>query len=81
MHCRMDAVCRTGDLEAGRIPGFEERGKDLLGGAGVGSAFEDDELAVVNVRGNGLDGADDKAEVGLVMVVERGGDADDHRIH
>ena len=36
---------------------FEERDDDFLGGAGVGGAFEDDELAFVEVRGDGLDGA------------------------
>ena len=63
------ALRREDDVEAGLFRGTRDaagRGlpdsrngdDDFFGGAGVGGAFEDDELAVVHVRSDGLNGAD-----------------------
>ena len=71
----------AGYFEAELVADFEARDDQLFRGAGVGGAFEDDELALFNVGRNGFDGAGDVAEVGLVVFVERGGDADDDGVH
>ena len=74
----IDIAC---DLEAELVSGFEAWDDQLFGGAGVGGAFEDNELALFDVGSDGFDGFADVAEVGLVVVVERGGNADDDRVH
>ena len=71
----------AGDLEAAAVAGFEQGDDDFFGGAGIGGAFKDDQLALVDVGRDGLDGAGDVAEVGFVVIVERGGDADDDGVH
>ncbi len=64
--------------EDGVAVALDRRGDDLFGGAGVGGAFEDDELAGVEVGGDGGHGALDVAHVGGVAVVLEGcGDADE----
>ena len=68
-------------LEAARIAAFKQRHHHLFRGAGIGRAFEHNQLALVDVRRNGLDRAGHIAQVGLVVLVERRGHADDHRIH
>ena len=69
------------DLQAEGISFFEQRNDDFFGGSGVGGAFEDDQLALVQVRRDGLHGAGDVAQIGLVILVERRGHADDDGIH
>ena len=54
---------------------------DLFGRAGIRSAFEDNELPIVNVRGDDSDRSGDVAEVGFVIFIQRRGDADDDRVH
>ena len=69
------------DFETVAIAFLDERDNDLLCGAGVGGAFEDYKLAFVELWGNGFDRAGDVAEVGLMVFVERSGDADDDHVH
>ncbi len=69
------------DLQAVRVAGFEQRNNDFLGGAGIGGALQHDQLALVNIGSDGLDGSGHVAQVGLVVLVERGGHADDDRVH
>jgi hypothetical protein len=71
----------AGDLEPTGIAGLEQWHHDLVRGPGIGGALENDELAVVHVRRNCLDCAGDVAEIRLVVLVERGGDADDDGVH
>jgi hypothetical protein len=71
----------AGYFEVELITGFEARDYEFFSSAGVGGAFEDDELTIFDVGGDGLDGFSDVAEVGFVVVVERGGDADDDGVH
>src|ERR1019366_3838014 len=54
---------------------------DFFRGARVGRALEDDDLTGAQIGRYGVGGVGDVAEVGLVIFVERGGDADDDRIH
>src|SRR5215472_1932491 len=56
---------------------FLENGdKHLFRRARICRALKDNQLPSADVRGNGLGGGDDIAEVGLVMVVEWCGHAD-----
>ncbi len=74
-------VERARYFQAERIAGFEQRNDDLFGGAGVGGAFEDNELALMDVRRDGLYGSDDVAEVRFVIFVQGRGHADDDGVH
>ncbi len=71
----------AGSFQAGLVFLFENRNQDFFGGAGVGRALEDDDLAGAQIGRDGVSGVGDVAEVGLVILVERRGDADDDRIH
>jgi hypothetical protein len=71
----------AGGFEAAGGTGFEQRDKDFLGGAGVGGALKHDELPGVQVRGDGAGGLLDVAQVGLMVLRERGGHADDDGVH
>jgi len=74
-------VWGAGYFEIKPIAGFETGDYQLFGCAGVGGAFEDDELAFLDVGRDGFDGAGDVAEVGLVVFVQRSGDTDDDGVH
>ena len=74
-------VGSAGHFQSEQVSGFETGDDELFGGAGVGGALENDELALFDMGRDGLDGAGDVAEVGLVILVERGGDADDDGVH
>ena len=71
----------AGSFQTGLVFLFENRNQDFFGGAGVGGALKDDDLAGAQMGRHGMGGVGDVAEVGLVIFVERGGDADDDRIH
>src|SRR5208282_5730636 len=71
----------AGSFQAGPVLLFENRNQDFFGGAGIGGAFEDDDLTGAQMGGYGMSGVGDVAEIGLVIFVERRGDADDDRIH
>ena len=86
------AFRRKGDMNAGlvgiaryfetvAISFLDERHNYFFGGAGVRGALENDELAVVKMRGYGLYCAGDVAEVGLVVLIEGRRDADDDGVH
>ena len=60
---------------------FEDRNHDFFGGAGIGRAFEHYKLAGAQVRRDGFGRVRDVAEVGLVILVQRGRDADDDGVH
>ena len=60
---------------------LENRHHDFFGGAGVGCALENDQLAGLQMRRDGVGGVGDEAEVGFVILIERGGDADDDGVH
>ncbi len=68
-------------FEAARVAAFKQRRHHLFRGAGIGRTLEHNQLALAGVRRNGLDRAGHIAQVGLVVLVERRGHADDHRIH
>lgn len=61
-------------------PGFSQPGGHLLGGAHGGGGFQNDEVAALQHRGDGLAGGLDVAEVGLVVVLEGGGHGDEEGI-
>ena len=71
----------AGHLEAVWIALLEKWNHDVFGGAGISGALEDDELSLLNVRSNRSNRAGDVAEVGLVILVERRGNADDDCVH
>ena len=71
----------AGDLELEGIAGLEARDDQFFGGAGIGGAFEHNELALMDVGSDGGDGSGDVAEVGLMIAVERSRHADDDGIH
>ncbi len=71
----------AGSFQAGLVLLFENRNQNFFGGAGVGSALEDDDLTGAQIGRYGVGGVGDVAEIGLVIFVERRGDADDDRIH
>src|ERR1019366_9528904 len=60
---------------------IENRHQNFLGGAGIGGALENDQLASAQMRGNRFGGGRDVAEIGLVVLVQRSGNADDDGVH
>ena len=60
--------------------GFGQPGGHLLGGADRRGGFEDDQVALLQYRGDGFAGGLDVAEVGLVVVLEGGGHGDEEGI-
>ena len=75
-HCRLSRC-----LEAGLVFFLQNRNQDFFGRAGVGRAFEDDDLAGSQMRRDGMRGIGDVAQVRFVILVQRSGDADDDRVH
>src|SRR5690606_22881403 len=79
---RVDALGREGQVEplAGGQPGRFEQGTDqLVRGPRPGGGFEHDERAFAQVACHGLAGALHGRQVGPVVLVQGGGDADDDR--
>src|SRR5579859_3069398 len=70
----------SGGLECARVL-FQNGNEQLFRGAGIGCAFQHDELARFKVRSQAAGGGFDEAQVRPVMIIERGGHADDHRVH
>jgi len=60
---------------------FENRYHDFFGGAGISCALENDELSGAQMRRDGVCSIGDEAEIGFVIFVQRGGDADDDGVH
>lgn len=50
---------------------------ELFGCTGPGSAFQTEQLAIAEIGQDAFYRVDDEAEVGLMMLIERSGDADD----
>jgi len=71
----------TGSFEAAGVAFFEQRENDIVCCAGIGGALKNDELPLMNMGRDGLNRAGDVTKVGLVILVERGGDADDDDVH
>lgn len=61
--------------------GFEDSAEIFIGRAGVGGGFEDDENAFAQMRGNTAAGVEDVGDVGLAILVEGRGDANDDGIN
>src|ERR1700733_7379225 len=89
---RIFALGRKSDIEAaGRvlpvymkttaIPVFKERDEHLFCRAGVGRALKNDKLAFTQMRSNGFRSIANIAQVGLVILIQRRGHADDDNIH
>ena len=79
----VDALGRVADEEVllplhARVP-LDHRDADLLGRAGIDGRLEDDDRAALQVAADRLAGAEERAEVGLVRVVDgrRHGDDDE----
>ena len=64
-----------------RIAGLEDGNQDFFGGAGIGGALQNDQLARAQVWSDGARRLLDVAEVGLMIAVQRRGDADDDGVH
>src|SRR5208282_6927922 len=71
----------AGGFQLGLVFLFENRNEDFFGGPGVGCTLEDDDLAGAQIGRDSVGGVGDAAEIGLVILVERRGDADDNRVH
>ena len=71
----------AGGLQAKLVFFFENRHHHFFGGAGISCALEHDQLAGLKMRGDGMRGVGDIAEIGLVILIQRRGDADDDRVH
>ena len=71
-HVHAGLVERARDLQAARVAGFQQRHDNLLGGAGIGGAFQHDELALVKPGSDRLDRPGHVAQVGLVVLVRAG---------
>jgi len=66
-------------LPHGEALSLEDRLEDLLGGAGPGGGLEDHEHVLVGVLGHGTGGGLHVGHIGLLVVVQRSGNADgDH---
>ncbi len=65
---------------AEQAAGLEQGENDLAGGAGVGGGFENDQLSGTEAEGDFFGAFADEGEVGLAVVAEGGGDADEDRI-
>ena len=69
------------EVAAGRQPGLLEQGLQALARRpGVGGRLEDHEFALVQDGRQRPPGVRDVGEVGLALVGERGGDADQHGV-
>ena len=66
------------ELEAGEL--FEDRDAVFFGGAGVHRGFVDDDVALLEHLADGLGGLDQRGEVGLLVLVDGGGDGDDEAV-
>ena len=79
------ALGAEGEVEVGaglEAAALLEHGAELaVGGAGVGGGFQADEHALAQVGGDGLAGVGDVGDVGLAVLVEGGGHADDDGLH
>ena len=71
----------AGGFKAGLIFFLEDGNHYFFGSARIGRALEDDKLSGSQMRGDGVGGVGDVAEVGLVVLVQRSGDADDDGVH
>jgi hypothetical protein len=65
-------------LQAGS--GFEDRAQIFIGGSGIGRRFENNKNPIVQMRCDGTAGFQDVGDVGLAILVQRRGDADDDGI-
>ena len=80
----IDALGAEGEEEV--LPGpeaasLEFRLQQFAGRAGVGRGLEDDELPGPETAADLLKGVEDVGDVGVPGLRERGGDADDDRVH
>src|SRR5271157_6156337 len=63
------------------VAALEDGDKHLFGSTGIGCALENDQLSGAQMRRDGLGCVSYVAEIGLVILAERSGDADDDRVH
>ena len=79
------ALGAEGEVEVGaglEAAALLEHGAELaVGGAGIGGGFEADEHALAQMRGDGAAGVGDVGDVGLTVLVEGRGHADDDGVH
>ena len=68
-------------VQAGLVFLLENRNQHFFRGPGIGCALQNNNLPGAQMRRDRVGGVGDVAEVGLVIFVERRGDADDDRIH
>ncbi len=80
-HVDTAGVRRARDPQAAGVASFKQRYHDFFGSAGIGRAFEDDELAVAQVWRNRHYRAGHIAQVRLVILVQGCRDADDDGVH
>ena len=74
----LDRVGRGGAAQPGLLENLKH---DFVGGPRVGGAFQDDQLVGPQGGADLLRRVADEAEIGLTMLVERRGDADDDDVH
>src|SRR5271157_1289416 len=63
------------------VAALEDGDKHFFGSTGIGCALENDQLSGAQMWRNGLGCLSDVAEIRLVILTERSGDADDDRVH
>lgn len=66
------------EFEAGKL--LQHRDAVFLSGAGVDRGFVDDDVALLEHLADGLAGLDQRGEVGLLVLVDGGGDGDDEGV-
>ena len=59
---------------------FQDGDAVFFGGAGVDGGFVDDDVALLEHLADGLGGLDQRGEVGLLVLVDGGGDGDDEGV-
>ena len=59
---------------------LEDREKHFFRGAGVGGAFEDDQVVLFQIGRDGVAGRRNVAEVGFVVLIQRRGNGDDDSV-
>src|SRR5208337_750698 len=63
------------------VAALEDGDEHFFGSTGIGRALENDQLSGAQMGRNGLGCVSDVAEIRLVILTERSGDADDDRVH
>ena len=80
-HINAGLPASAGNFQAMRIAGLKKWRNDFFRSARISGAFEHDQLALMNVRSDGLDRSGYVFQVGFIRYVQRCGHAEDDRIH